>query len=371
MAESKDGLFDKAKKYASLKYSLWFLDTLYVLFLLWVFLGLGLSKLFVQRISALGFSEKFTLPTYLFILLFLYFVLDFPLNYYRSYCLEHKFCLSSQHFRGWFFDQVKAGMLSYVLGLILLSAFYFILKYYQQVWWLLASLFWIFFSLVLAKLIPILIIPLFFKYKKLEDSTLRERIMNLASKMKVKILDCFEIDFSKKTLKANAAFVGWGATRRVILADTLKDKYTYDEIEVILAHEFAHYKLKHLLKLLLVNASVIVACFYLIFKTSAPLLRFFGLSSLQELAALPLILLYFVVFGILMQPFENYVSRRLERHADRMALETTGLKDAFISMMEKMAAQNLADRKPHPFIKFFFFDHPPIAERVASVQDLK
>lgn len=304
-------------------------------------------------------------------LLFLYFLLGFPLNYYRSYALEHKFCLSSQNFRGWFFDQLKAGMLSYVLGLILLSAFYFILEHYPSVWWLVVSLFWIFFSLVLAKLVPVIIIPLFFKYKKLEDSALRETIMNLAGKMKVKILDCFEIDFSKKTLKANAAFVGWGATRRVILADTLKDKYSYDEIEVILAHEFAHYKLKHLLKLLLANASVIVGCFYLIFKTSAPFLGFFKLSSLQELAALPLILLYFVVFGILMQPFENYMSRRLERHADRMALEVTGSRGAFISMMDKLATQNLSDRNPHPIIKFFFFDHPPIAERIASAQDLK
>ncbi|KPK96602.1 MAG: hypothetical protein AMJ95_13315 [Omnitrophica WOR_2 bacterium SM23_72] len=371
MAESKDALFDKAKRYASLKYILWFLDTLYVLFLLWLFLGLGLSKLFEQRVSALGTGNIFILPVYLFILLFFYYLLDFPLNYYRSYCLEHKFCLSSQNFRAWFFDQLKAGMLSYAIGLILLSVFYFLLKHYQSVWWLLASLFWIFFSLVLAKLVPVIIIPLFFKYKKLQDFALRERIMNLASKMKVKILDCFEIDFSKKTLKANAAFVGWGATRRVILADTLKDKYTYDEIEVILAHEFAHYKLKHLLKLLLVNASVIVACFYLIFKTSALLLRFFGLSSLQELAALPLVILYFVVLGILMQPFENYMSRRLERHADRMALEATGSKEAFISMMEKLAAQNLSDRNPHPLIKFFFFDHPPIAERVAAAQDLK
>ncbi len=371
MAEPKDALFDKAKKYASLKYSLWFLDTFYILFLLWLFLGLGLSRLLVQKVSALGLSDKFILPGYLFILLFLYSLLDFPLTYYRSYALEHKFCLSSQKLGDWFLDQVKTGLLSYVIGLILISSFYYILKHYQDIWWLLVSLFWIFFSLVLAKLIPVLIIPLFFKYKKLEDDHLRQRILGLADKMKVKILDCFEIDFSKKTLKANAAFVGWGVTRRVILADTLKDKYSYDEIEVILAHEFAHYKLKHLLKLLLLNASVTTACFYLIFRTSAPFLGFFGLSSLQELSALPLVHLYFILFGIVTQPFENYMSRSLERHADRMALEVTGSKGAFISMMEKLAAQNLADRNPHPLIKFFFFDHPPIAERIAMVQDVK
>jgi len=249
-----------------------------------------------------------------------------------------------------------------------LSVFYFILKHQEAHWWVVISLFWIFFSLVLAKVAPVWIIPLFFKYKKLEDLRLRERIMNLAEKMNVKIMDCFEIDFSKKTLKANAAFVGWGSTRRVILADTLKDKYSYDEIEVILAHEFAHYKMRHLLKLLLMNSFVILFCFYLIFKTSDHTLALFGLSSLRQLAALPLILIYFMLFGLITQPCENYISRRMEKSADKMALEATGFKAAFISMMEKLSSQNLSDRDPHPFIKFFFFDHPPVGERIAMAR---
>jgi STE24 endopeptidase len=184
--------------------------------------------------------------------------------------------------------------------------------------------------------------------------------------MQVKILDCYQIDFSKKTLKANAAFVGIGKTRRVILADTLKDKYTFDEIEVILAHEFAHYRLRHLLKLILLSSLVIIISFYLIFRTSSYALGLFGLSSLSDIASLPLIFLYFVLLGIIMQPLQNYVSRRLERNADIMALKITGLKEAFISMMEKLALQNLADRNPHPLIKFFFFNHPPIDERIAA-----
>ncbi|MFH1458176.1 MAG: M48 family metalloprotease [Candidatus Omnitrophota bacterium] len=383
MVESRVSLFDKAsaamgakrersaQKYAFCKYGLWFVDTFYVLFLLLAFLGLGFSKLLAQKVSGLVPSEILVLPGYLLLLLLVYYLFDFPLNYYRSFVVEHKFCLSQQKLGDWFLDQIKAGLLSYILGLILVSAFYYILRHYQDIWWLVISFFWVVFSLVLARLVPVFIIPLFFKYKKLGDDNLRQRILGLADKMKIKILDCFEIDFSKKTLKANAAFVGWGATKRVILADTLKDKYSYDEVEVILAHEFAHYKLKHLLKLLLVNSSAILACFYFIFKTSDYALKLFGLSSLQDLAALPLVLIYLLLFGIVMQPFENYVSRRLERNADRMALEVTGLKDAFISMMEKLATQNLADRKPNLFIKSFFFDHPPMEERIAMARNLK
>lgn len=195
--------------------------------------------------------------------------------------------------------------------------------------------------------------------------------MALAGKIKIKILDVFQIDFSKKTLKANAAFVGWGKTRRVILADTLKDKYSDEEIEVILAHEFAHYKLKHLIKLVLVNSLAIILSFYFIYRAGGFALKFYGLSSFGDIAALPLILIYMTLFGVILQPFQNYLSRVMERNADMLALKVTGLKEPFISMMEKLGVQNLADRKPHPLIKIFFFDHPPIAERIDLAKNFR
>jgi STE24 endopeptidase len=359
-----DSLQDRAKSYSSRKYFLALLDLAYILILLFIFLGTGLSKILAQSLQGF-FTNKFLLvPLYVAAVSLGYYLLDLPLNFYRFFILEHKFSLSTQKIPSWLLDQVKAGIISYIIGLILIGAFYYVLRYFPDTWWLIISVFWIFLSLVLAKLTPVVIIPLFFKYKKLTDETLRQRIMDLAEKMKVKILDVFEIDFSKKTLKANAAFVGVGNTRRVLLADTLKDKYSHDEIEVILAHEFAHYKLKHLLKLILVNSLATILVFYIIFKTSDALLKAFGLASLSDLSALPLVFIYFVIFGIIMQPLEAFVSRKLEKNADRKALEVTGLKSAFISMMEKLAAQNLADRNPHPAIKFFFFDHPPIDERI-------
>ena len=355
---------ERAKRYSSQKYALAIVDTAYTLVLLFIFLATGLSRALAQNLEKSYSGNLLLVPLYFAIILFGYYLLSLPLNFYNSHVLEHKFSLSRQKIRDWLLDQLKAGIISYVIGLILVAAFYYILKTNPASWWLIVSLFWIFLSLVLAKLTPVLIIPLFFKYKKLSDESLRERIMNLAQKMKVRILDVFEIDFSKKTLKANAAFVGIGKTRRVLLADTLKDKYTHDEIEVILAHEFSHYKLKHLLKLVLVNSAVTILIFYIIFKTSNFSLGVFGFSSLSELAALPVVFMYFFIFGLITQPFGAYISRRLEKNADMMALEITGLKSAFISTMDKLARQNLADRKPHPVIKFFFFDHPPIDERI-------
>jgi len=94
----------------------------------------------------------------------------------------------------------------------------------------------------------------------------------------------------------------------------------------------------------------------------------FKLNSLAQLASLPLVFLYFMIFGIIMQPWEACLSRRFEKDADLLALKVTNAKEAFISLMKKLAAQNLADRNPHPLIKFFFFDHPPIDERIKTAE---
>lgn len=370
MPQEKVVTADKAKSYSRIKYSLSIIEIAYLLILLFLFQGLGISKILAEKISNFLNPNYIIVSVYIFIIYFVYYLLNFPLNLYQSFILEHQFSLSQQKIKDWLKDQAKAGVISFVIAIILAGAFYYILKRFNNTWWIIVSLFWIFFSLILAKLMPVVIIPLFFKYHRLSDDTLRARIMNLAEKMQVKILDCFEIDFSKKTLKANAAFVGIGNTKRVILSDTLKDKYGYDEIEAILAHEFAHYRLKHLLKLISLNSLFIIFAFYLIFKTSHQALGFFSLSSLSDIAALPVVLIYFVILGIVMQPFQAYISRRLERNADMLAIKVTGLKEAFISTMDKLANQNLADRNPHPVIKFFFFDHPPIDERIAMARSL-
>lgn len=356
---------EKAKKYSRIKYATSLFGTVYFLLLLFIFITSGLSSDSLTIVSKLAGASWLELPAYLLFLFLAFSLLDLPLTLYRSFFLERRFSLSTQKFGAWVIDQIKSGILSYLFSLILLGVFYFVLGAFPGGWWLVISLFWIFFSLVLTKVLPVVIIPLFFKYKKLSDESLKERIFKLAGKMKVVLLDVFEIDFSKKTLKANAAFVGTGRTRRVILADTLKDKYTSDEIEAILAHEFAHCKLRHLSKLMCINSFVIAILFFIIYCTSAPVLEYFGFSSLSQLSALPVASIYFTLFGLVTSPLENGVSRVFEKDADRLALEVTGMPAAFISMMEKLAAQNLADRNPHPIIKFFFFDHPSIDERIA------
>lgn len=368
MVQEQNNFSQKAKKYSLIKYTLSALETIFLLFLIFSFTINGFSKHIVRIIESFAGWGPLLLAIYLSFLYIGYAILTFPFSIYRGYILEHKFSLSRQSFKEWFLDYLKGQAISFLISLLVVSVFYILLKTSAQLWWLYISLFWIFFSIVLAKLLPIVIIPLFFKYKNISDGALKDRILRLAEKMKIRLLDIFEIDFSRKTAKANAALVGWGKTKRVILADTLKDKYTYDEIEVILAHEFAHFRLKHLIKLILINSLVTLSVFYFIYKTNSIVLGFFGFASISDIAALPVIFLYFVFFSIIFTPLQNYLSRMMERNADKMAIENTVFKDAFISLMEKLSTQNLSDRNPNPIIKFFFFDHPPIDERIRAAK---
>ncbi|MFH0828186.1 MAG: M48 family metallopeptidase [Candidatus Omnitrophota bacterium] len=364
MENHENKLKIKSREYSTIKYSLSIIEVIYVLLLLAVFLAGGFSVFLVKNLKLLLTGNFSTLAAYLIIIYAVYYILSFPLDFYHGFILDHQFKLSRQSLKGWFLDQLKAGIIFYIISLILLEVFRVLLSSQPNNWWWIISLFWIFLSLILAKLTPVLIIPLFFKYKKISNEDLRQRIIRLADKMNLKILDVFEINLSSKTEKGNAALVGFGNTRRVILGDTLKDRYVPEEIEVILAHEFAHQKLGHLLKLILSGSMSAVFCFYLIYKTSPRVLGFFGLNSLNDIAALPVVFIYLVLLGAVFQPWSNFLSRKFEIEADRLAISITGLNVAFISTMNKLAAQNLADRNPGFLIKFFFFDHPPIEERI-------
>ncbi len=367
--ESREALSSRAARYATVRYILAIIDIAYLAALLVIFLALGASLKLSSAISRINPNSAIVFLLYLAALLAIYSLLEFPLNFYRSFVVEHRFGLSRQKFQDWFLDQLKSAGIAYIIAAVTFGAFYYLLRRYPATWWVMAAAFWLFFNLILAKIFPLVILPLFFKYRRLTDENLKQRILELAKKLQLRIVDVFEIDFSRKTHKANAALAGWGSSRRVILADTLKDKYTNDEIAVILAHELSHYKLRHLFKIAAINSATTLLAFYLIFRGSTYLTALFGLGALTDIASLPLIILCLVLFGIIAAPLENYFSRRMERNADRLALKTVGDKEAFIATMDKLASQNLADRKPHPVIKFFFFDHPPIDERIEMARN--
>ncbi len=359
----------KAGKYCAVKYSLSIFHFLFNTAILFIFSFFGASIVMESILAEWVPAPYWLLAVYFLALYAAYYLLNFPFIFYRSFILEHQFSLSRQKLGDWFADQAKGGIVFCALSLVALEVLYFLIRNAPDSWWWQASAAWIFFSVILAQAAPVVIVPLFFKYKPMSAEPLRQKILSLASRMGVPVCDVFEIDMSRKSLKANAAFAGLGSTRRIILADTLKNNFSPEEIEVILAHEFAHYRLRHIVKLLIAHSFGIGISFYVLFLLRGALSSFFKLPSFSSVSVFPVIFLFWLLWGMISAPFENALSRAFERSADAKALEATGLKDAFINTMEKLALQNLADRNPHPLIKLFFFDHPPVDERIIMAQN--
>ena len=286
-----------------------------------------------------------------------------PLDFYSSYIIEHRYALSNQTLWLWIREHLKSLALSLAIGIPLSLAFYFFLRWADSMWWLYFCLLVFLVSVLIARLAPVLIFPIFYKFTLLEDENLTGPIRELLDSEKVSFSGIYSFNMSRDTRKANAALAGFGKTRRIILSDTLVKEFTPPEIVAVFAHELGHYKKKHILKGIISGAVILFGTFYLC-SIAYDLTRVhYGYGPVYEIAALPLLLVYLSLTGIILMPLTNYLSRRHEREADRYALEMTGGGKSFASALERLAEMNLADRNPHPLTEFIFYSHPSIGKR--------
>jgi STE24 endopeptidase len=292
-------------------------------------------------------------------------VLLIPLGYWSGFVLEHCFGLSNQTLPRWVWKQVKGWLVGGPIGLVLLLGLYALLWFGGPWWWLWAAFGWLAVSLVLGQLLPVVILPLFYKVTPLDDLSLLERLRGLASGTGLKVEGVYRLHLSAETKKANAALAGLGRTRRVLLGDTLLDQFTPEEIEVVFAHEVGHHVHKHLPKLVVVSVVLAVAGLWLVdlvlHLAAVPL----GYTAFSDPAALPLLMLVLTLFGLILSPLQNALSRFFERQCDRYALERTRMPTAYRSAFVKLAKLNKTDPDPHPLVVWLFDDHPPIRERLA------
>lgn len=338
------------------------------------FLGIGVlvALLFTGashalRAWALGLAPNpvGALAFYLLALTAIAQALSFPLDLYKGHLLEHRFGLSRQTFFSWLKDWLKALGLSFALGLAGVELIYFALRRYPETWWLMCAAAFVAFFILLTKLAPVLLFPLFFKFEPLADEELCQRLLRLSERVGARVRGVWLWKLSEKSRKANAALVGWGSTRRIILADTLLEKHSPEEIETILAHELGHHVHNDIGKGIALQTALTFAGFYLVHRALAAWSTPLGFRGPADFANLPLLLLISSAASLLVLPWSNAFSRWRERRADAFALRTTGNRDAFIGAMEKLAAQNLAQRRPHPWIELIFHSHPSVEKRIA------
>lgn len=297
-------------------------------------------------------------------------ILFFPVKYYTEYYIEHKFKLSNQTISKWLWEDFKGLLVGILIGLPILLIFYFSLNSFAELWWLPFSIIMFIISVVLAKFLPIVILPLFYKITPLENDELKEKILNLTKNIGMKVDNIFSFDMSKNTKKANAAFTGLGKTKKILLGDTLLDNYSEDEIETVIAHELGHYKFRHIVKNILISTLFSFLTFFLMATLYDISLGWFGFSVRTQISALPLLSLWAMLIGLVLSPVSNIVSRKFEYQADKYAVESTNKKEAFIETLNKLTKQNLGDENPHPVIEWFFYSHPSVKKRINYINSL-
>ena len=232
-------------------------------------------------------------------------------------------------------------------------------------WWLAAAGTFFLVSVVLGQLAPVLILPLFYRVERFEDEVLGQRLERLAEGTGLSIEGIYRMALSEETVKANAMLAGLGSTRRVIMGDTLLDKFTEEEIEVVFAHEVGHHVHQHIRSLLLLGALFSVCGFLTCHLCVGIWLGNFHWSSEPPVFVLPMLTFVTTLFFLLTAPLQNAVSRHFERQSDSYALQRTGNSTAYRSAFSKLARINKDDPEPHPLEVFWFHSHPPISERLA------
>lgn len=300
----------------------------------------------------------------------IYYLINLPLSYYSGYVLPHRFEMATQNFKGWVTDQVKGLGIGVILGGLVLEIIYAVLRISPDMWWLWAAGILLLFSVILANIAPILLMPIFYKFVPLgeEHKELVERLVRLAERANTRVQGVFKFDMSRRTKAANAALTGLGNTRRIILGDTLIDKFTTDEIETVLAHELGHHVHKDIPIGMLVESLITLIGLYLASLGLNWGVDVLGFDGPADIAALPLFILVIGAYSLITMPLGNAFSRWRERRADEYALRETGNGRAYASALTRLANQNLADADPEPWVEFLLYSHPALSKRIAMAE---
>ncbi|HEX3641258.1 MAG TPA: M48 family metallopeptidase [Ktedonobacteraceae bacterium] len=365
----------KARAYARIRRRLSFVNVgiaiIGVIIIFWTRLDWGLRDWLHPLIwQPIAGWFPFQLFVYFVILLLAYALITSPLSYYAGFILPHQYGLSVQSLKGWLLDLIKGMALGLVLESLAIEVIYVLLATQPQFWWLWVALIWLLFTVVMANLAPVLLFPIFYKFTPLPEGELRQRLLTLAQRTKTRVRGVFSMQLSRKTTAANAALMGLGNTRRIVLADTMLDRYTPDEIEVVLAHELGHHVHYDIWKLIISQSILTLAGLYLVnvaLHWSVETQHFY--QGLADPATIPFVLVLTGVFGMIVTPLSNGLSRMIEYQADEYALAMTHKVESFKSAMTRLANQNLAEVEPLPIVEFLFHNHPSIKKRLEHAHE--
>jgi STE24 endopeptidase len=291
-------------------------------------------------------------------------VIGLPLAYYGSYVLAHAFGLGRQSPRDWGIDWLKGTLVGAVLGTGIGGVFLWSVVATGANWWWTFGLFATVVGLVLVFVTPYVLVPLFFKMQPLADTATVERIHALVNRAGAPIRDVCSLDFSRRTAEANAAVIGLGRSRRVVIADTLLAEFTPGEVDAVVAHELGHHVHRDVQRLLVANAVLMWLGLFVGSRMASGALPLLSLPSLAYVPGYPVLFFVVELFFLLMSPLLNWWSRRLESGADRFALQLTGDPAAFAAAMRRLGCQNLVELRPPRWSEVLLASHPALHRRI-------
>jgi STE24 endopeptidase len=316
-----------------------------------------------------GSHQHYTLALFFYVgmLLLIAKLLGIGLDYY-GFRVEHRFHLSNQSLASWIADEAKGWLVGLLLSTILAELVYWAIRAYPEHWWLIAWAVFIVLTVFFAQIAPVVLFPLFYKFKPLENEDLKQRLVRLSERAGTRVRGVYEWKLSEKSKKANAALTGLGNTRRIILADTLLENYSPDEIEAVLAHELGHHVHRHVPKSIAVQIVITLIGFWAASEVLNYAVELRMFDSITDFANLPLLALVATALSLILMPVLNAYSRYNERQADRYCFNAIPSVDPFITAMDKLTTQNLSERAPSRLVEVFFHSHPAVSKRIAAAQ---
>ncbi|HJV00315.1 MAG TPA: M48 family metallopeptidase [Burkholderiaceae bacterium] len=299
-------------------------------------------------------------------------VIELPFDYYRQFVLEAKFGFNKMSPRLFFTDILKNTVIGAVIGLPLVWAMLSLMEKSGDAWWLYAWLVWSGFQLLMLALYPTVIAPLFNKFTPLTDENLRTRIEALMQRVGFASKGLYVMDGSKRSAHGNAYFSGFGAAKRIVFFDTLLSRLAPEEIEAVLAHELGHFKMKHVLKRIVVMFALSLGFLALLGYLKKQVWFYTGLGvepmllAQNDAMALILFMLALPVFTFLLSPLNSITSRKHEFEADAFAAKHTRSQN-LVSALVKLYEDNASTLTPDPLHSAFYDSHPPASIRISKL----
>jgi STE24 endopeptidase len=295
-------------------------------------------------------------------------LLELPFDYYRQFVMEARFGFNKMTLGLFIADMAKTALLGIVIGLPLIWIILTLMEKSGNLWWLYAWLVWTGFQLLILVLYPTVIAPMFNKFTPLQDESLRSRIEGLMQRVGFASKGLFVMDGSKRSAHGNAYFSGFGAAKRIVFFDTLLARLGPQEIEAVLAHELGHFKLKHVIKRIVVMFALSLAFLALLGYLKNQIWFYTGLGidapgAISNAMALILFMLVLPVFTFPFSPLTSLTSRKHEFEADAFAAKHTNPQD-LVSALVKLYEDNASTLTPDPLHSAFYDSHPPASVRI-------